>query len=74
MTWEKLALKYELVNNYKGENIEVVYPFDDPVGLIMNEEGKLLGLGDFLVTGLIEENFGSLSDELIEKYTKFFYF
>lgn len=24
--------------------IEVVYPFDDPVGLIMNEEGKLLGL------------------------------
>lgn len=67
-------------------------PFDDPVGLIMNEEGKLLGLtpnralkdnngrtydiifGDFLVTGLTEENFGSLSDELIEKYTKFFYF
>lgn len=40
----------------------------------MNEEGKLLGLGDFLVTGLTEENFGSLSDELIEKYTKFFYF
>lgn len=65
MTWEKLALKYD---------IEVVYPFDDPVGLIMNEEGKLLGLGDFLVTGLTEENFGSLSDELIEKYTKFFYF
>ena len=30
--------------------------------------------GDFLVTGLTEENFGSLSDELIEKYTKFFYF
>lgn len=105
MTWEKLALKYELVNNYKGEKdtleslqkmvggyIEVVYPFDDPVGLIMNEEGKVLGLtpnralkdnngrtydiifGDFLVTGLTEENFGSLSNELIEKYTKFFYF
>lgn len=30
--------------------------------------------GDFLVTGLTEENFGSLSDELIEKYIKFFYF
>ena len=71
---------------------DLVYQSDDPVGLIMNEEGKLLGLtpnralkdnngrtygiifGDFLVTGLTEENFGSLSDELIEKYTKFFYF
>lgn len=30
--------------------------------------------GDFLVISLTEENFGSLSDELIEKYTKFFYF
>lgn len=72
--------------------IEVVYPFDDPVGLIMNEEGKLLGLtpnralkdnngrtydiifGDFLVTGLTEENFGSLSNELIEKIYKIFLF
>ena len=27
-----------------GGYIEVVYPFDEPVGLIMNEEGKLEGL------------------------------
>ena len=82
----------ESLQKMVGGYIEVTYPFDDPVGLIMNEEGKLLGLpsnralkdsngriydiiaGDFLITGLTEENFGSLSDELIEKYTKFFYF
>lgn len=75
-----------------GGNIQAVYPFDDPVALIVNDEGKICGLapnralkdnngrtydiifGDFLVTGLTEENFGSLSNELIEKYTKFFYF
>ena len=27
-----------------GGYIQVVYPFDDPVGLICNEEGKLLNL------------------------------
>lgn len=82
----------ESLQKMVGGYIEVTYPFNDSVGLIMNEEGKLLGLppnralkdsngctydiiaGDFLVTGLTEENFGSLSDELIEKYTKFFYF
>ena len=81
----------ESLQKMVGGYIEVVYPFDDPVGLIVNEEGKILKLppdralkdcngkiydiifGDFLITGLTEENFGSLSDELIEKYTKFFY-
>lgn len=33
------ALKEEV-----GGRIEVIYPFDDPVALICNEEGKLLGL------------------------------
>ena len=27
-----------------GGDIQVVYPFDDPVGIICNEEGKLWGL------------------------------
>ena len=27
-----------------GGSIEVVYPFEDSVGLIMNEEGKIEGL------------------------------
>lgn len=27
-----------------GGDIQVVYPYEDPVGIISNEEGKLLGL------------------------------
>lgn len=70
--------------------IQAVYPFDDPVALICNEEGKLMGLplnralrddkgqiydvvaGMFLLTGLSEDNFASLSPELTAKYEKRF--
>lgn len=69
-----------------GGYIECLYPFEDEVGLICNEEGKLIGLdynralkdedgnkfdiicGNFLVVGLTEDDFGSLSEEQIEKY------
>lgn len=73
-----------------GGYIEVVYPFEDEVGLIVNEEGKMNGLplnralynkgeiydilcGTFIVAGLTEDDFGSLSDDLIEKYKDKFY-
>ncbi len=67
-------------------DIECTYPFEDEVGIILNECGKLLGLplnramrtddgevydiyaGPFLVVGLTEDNFGSLSPELMEKF------
>jgi len=70
--------------------IQALYPFDDPVAVICNDEGKLLGLpwnrplfdengdiydiitGTFLVVGLTEDDFGSLTDELIQKYTEVF--
>ena len=70
-----------------GGNIEVIYPFNDPVGIVCNEEGKFLGLplnralrdeageiydiiaGTFLVVGLEREDFASLGDDLLEKYT-----
>ena len=68
-----------------GGLIEVVYPFEDPVGLICNEEGKLLGLplnrqirdhdiiaGTFLIAGLGEEDFISLSPELSARYEALF--
>lgn len=85
-----------LNNEYKdlsaavGGLIQVVYPYSDKVGLMMNDEGKLLGMepnrslkdedgniydviaGTFYVVGLDEEDFGSLSEELIEKYMKKF--
>lgn len=71
-------------------DIQAIYPFEDRVALICNEEGKLLQLppnralrtkdgtvydivvGDFLIAGIGEENFCSLSDDLVEKYTKVF--
>ena len=73
-----------------GGNIEAIYPFDDPVAIICNEEGKLLGLpfnralrdedhhvydvvaGTFLVAGLGSEDFCSLNDKQIEKYSEHF--
>lgn len=80
------SLQHE-VNGY----IECVYPFDDPVGLIVNEEGKIncmelnralreeddtiydIIAGPFIIVGLTDDSFCSLSDELIDKYTKQFY-
>ena len=74
-----------------GGYIEVVYPFDEPVGLIVNEEGKLDGLplnralrdddgkiydvvaGPFLVVGLTEENFGSLTPEQLAAFEEKFH-
>lgn len=69
-----------------GGYIEAIYPFEDKVALICNEEGKLISLpfnrflrdeyghvcdiiaGTFLITGLTDENFGSLSEDLAKKY------
>lgn len=70
-----------------GGWIEAVYPFEEEVALICNEEGKLYGLplnralmdedgeiydiiaGTFLVVGLGAEDFCSLSDEYIKKFS-----
>ena len=77
------------VNGY----IQAIYPFDDPVAIVCNEEGKIMDLvhleenrllrdedgtiidllvGTFLVVGLGDEDFDSLSDDLIVKYNKYF--
>ena len=74
-----------------GGLIQAVYPFDDPIAIICNDEGKLNGFpynralysddgtlydvvaGTFLVVGLVDDDFGSLSDELVEKYRKHFF-
>ena len=70
-----------------GGWIEAVYPFEEEVALICNEEGKLCGLplnralvnedgeiydiiaGTFLVAGLGAEDFCSLSNEYIKKFS-----
>ena len=76
-----------------GGLIRVVYPFEDRVALICNDEGKLIGLpqnrplkhsetgeiydivcGPFFLCSAPadSENFESLPDDLIEKYSKVF--
>lgn len=70
-----------------GGLIQAVYPWDDPVALICNDEGKLMGLplnrsledydiiaGTFFICGLGDEDIISLSPELTEKYKKKFLF
>ena len=75
-----------------GGSIGASYPFaDDPVAIVYNDDGKLMGLplnralwdedglmydviaGTFLVVGLGEEDFASLSPELAQKYEKQFH-
>lgn len=74
-----------------GGDIECTYPFEEPVALIVNDEGKINGselnrglrtedgelydiiAGDFLVTGLTEDDFGSLSPELMKKFEEVFH-
>lgn len=68
-----------------GGYIEAVYPFDDHVAIVCNEEGKLIGLplnrkledydiiaGTFIVCGLGEDDFASLSPELADRYREKF--
>ena len=70
--------------------IEATYPFEDPVAIICNEEGKLNGMeynrairdengevreiiaGPFLIVGLDEEDFTSLSEDMVQKYKRMF--
>ena len=68
-----------------GGTIQAIYPYDDPVALICNDEGKLLGLplnrsiedydiiaGTFIICGLGEDCFAPLSSELEQKYKEKF--
>ena len=75
---------------FVGGSIQAVYPFSDPVAIVCNDEGKLMGLehnralrdedgniydilcGPFFICGLGEDDFASLSEELIQKYTQLF--
>ena len=74
-----------------GGTIQALYPQEDEVAVICDDEGKLKGYplnrvladeentiydilcGTFLIVGLTEEGFGSLSEKFINKYMKKFY-
>lgn len=94
----KVPHRAEIGNDLKtmqevvGGLIQAVYPFEEPVVLICNEEGKLLSLpmnrflsdengsvydlvvGTFFLCAAPadSENFESLSEEQINRYTDYF--
>lgn len=87
----RIGAELEDLQRAVGGYIECVYPFDEMVGLIVNEEGKFNGsslnralyseegklvdviAGDFLVVGLTEDSFGSLTDDQMKRYEKKFH-
>ena len=87
---KEIGEELEDLQHEVGGYIEAIYPFEDEVAIICNEEGKLDGLelnralrtdqgeiydiiaGTFMIVGLNEENFGSLTPEQITKYTELY--
>ena len=80
----------ESLQHEVGGCIEAIYPYEDPVALVCNEEGKLEGLplnralrdedgdiydvvaGTFMVVGLTDDSFGSLTVEQMQKFSDLF--
>jgi hypothetical protein len=69
-----------------GGHIQAVYPWEDLVALVCDEEGLINGkplnryvmpgmviAGTFFICGLGEEDFTDLPDDLAEKYEQLFY-
>ena len=87
----EISDKLKTLQQAVGGSIGATYPFDDPVAIVYNDDGKLMGLplnralrdehseaydiiaGTFLVVGLSEEDFASLTPELAEKFEKQFH-
>ena len=86
----ELDSSLESMQKFVGGTIQALYPFSDPVAIVCNDDGKLMGLehnralrddsgnvydilcGPFFICGLGEEDFSSLPEELIQKYTRLF--
>lgn len=87
----KTARPAELENNLSamqktvGGPIQALYPWEDPVALVCNDEGKNEGLqlnrmledydivaGTFFLCGIEEDRFCDLPDPLMEKYQRKF--
>ena len=68
-----------------GGYIQAIYPWDDPVALVCDEEGLLKQrdfnryaapevsiFGTFFICGLGEEDFADMPDDLMDKYEAMF--
>ena len=72
----------ETLQEIVGGMIQITYPCEDLVGIVCNDEGKLMGLplnrslpesadiiaGTFIICGLSETDLASLNKEQIEKF------
>lgn len=76
----------EAMQRIVGGDIEESVPFDDPVAIVCNGEGKIQGAelnrailgkdiiaGTFFLCGVTAESFTDLPDDLFEKYEKLFH-
>lgn len=86
---QKIAGSLATMQAIVGGLIQAVYPFEEPIALVCNDEGKLLGLpmnryipelrdviaGTFFLCGAPPEgeNFASLTEEQLQRYTRRFY-
>lgn len=73
-----------------GGDIQAIYPFEEPVAIVTDDESKFNGkslnralrnengevydiiAGTFLIVGLTEDDFGSLSEEYIQQFSELF--
>ncbi len=68
-----------------GGPIQALYPWEEPVAIVCNDEGKNMGLplnrvlenydiiaGAFFVCGIQGENFSSLTEKQMQKYQQMF--
>ncbi len=87
---QEIGTNLESLQKAVGGYIQAVYPYKEPVAVIVNEEGKLNGLplnralrdddgspydvtaGTMLIVGLGEEDFCSLTPELLQQFTEKF--
>lgn len=85
--YEKEINGLEQMQAAVGGLITAIYPFEEPVAVVANDEGILLGMefnrsmeggyggifGPFFVCGLNEDDFCSLTPEQMERYKKKFH-
>lgn len=81
---------YRSLQSEVDGTIQGIYPFEDQVGIICNDDGKWMGMplnralkdddgkvydiiaGTFVIAGLTEDDYCSLDENMIEKYTHMF--
>ena len=82
LPYEKEINGLEEMQATVGGYIQAIYPYEEPVAIVCNEEGILEGLdfnrsvpggyggvfGTFFICGLGEENFCSLLPDLMERF------